>query len=135
MKTSKKYKEKMKEIAQLYDLEFDGGDEETILFKPNNINVFAHLMKKSEYNKMLKAIDKTIIENKNYTVYAGNDSSSFSYWKERGESGESNYIMVCADIKSIEGLNIPQLLKDLKTIEDKLCIYDNTDDYHYNKEF
>lgn len=122
---------KMKKLAEKTELEFDGGENETRLFWPLDINVFVNLMNRKKYQKMEKQIKNTKKIGIGYEIYAWNDCGSYEYWKERGEEYDANYIMITVHIdpNMIDKIDTKKLMSDMKEIRNELSVWDNTNDY------
>ena len=123
----------MRALADLTELQYDNDQKDTRLFYDNErINVFANLMSKNEYNKMCKALDKTI-KGEGYLVYAWNDSSSYDYWKNQGESGDSNYIQVTVDVQDLNKVDPDKMKADAIKLFKSFLKYDNLEEYYAKK--
>lgn len=124
----------MKALAELTELNFDGGNgEDRLHYDEERINVYAHLMSKKEYSKMETKIRNSTIKGKGYNVYAWNDSSSYEFWKNGGESGDSNYIQITATITDLNKVDPDKLKLDVIKMYNKLSHYDNAEEYFSNK--
>lgn len=123
MTKSKVTTEQMTNLAIAADVTFDGGDD-------NPINVFANLMTSKEYNAMGKAINSYEIKGKGYTIGCWNDSSSYTYWKKQGESGDSNYIQITAYITDTSKVDPKVLKADMIKALNDMSDFDNSKDYH-----
>jgi hypothetical protein len=115
----------MKKLAELTELQFDGGDDTRMFYDQDRINVNASIMTEAEYIKMEKTMNKINKKGKGYSVYVWNDSSGYKYWKKQGESRDYNYIQVTADITDLNVVDHEQLKKDVQNVFDKLYKYEN----------
>jgi len=130
--TMEEYDKLIQEIAQEVGATWDGNGDDRIFLDEvdERTDVYAHLMTEEEYEKMEEDIANFLIKGKGYDVYVWNDASSYDYWRERGEAGDSNYIQVTAAITDPSKIDRDKLKSDLQKAHNKFSKYDNKHEYY-----
>lgn len=85
-------------------------------------------MTSKEYTFMEKDLQKTSKRGRGFEIYAGNDGSSYKYWKRAGESGDCNYIMVTVDITDPALVNVKKLKQAVEYMQNHFQAYDNSEE-------
>lgn len=117
------HQDKMKNLADLTDLVFDGGNDENRLFDDNG-REYVNLVEMGEekYNEWEDNLNKTTVHGKGFDISAWCDMSGYDYWLN--DEGY-NYQMVTVSVYDID-----LTLKHHETIIDKLDeFYDKISNY------
>lgn len=134
IKVDSDFMNKMKELAEKTELEHDGGDDDRLFFRDNNISIFARDMGSKLYKKMEKELKTYQKVGLGYIVYAWNDCSGYSYWANECDEHSANYIQITAGISDPDKVN-PQELKDaMEEAFNHFFTYDNTSDHDFSRE-
>lgn len=126
--------DELAELAFKCELTYDGGDDNRLFYDDEQITVFANLLDSKTYAKMEKQINKAIIKRAHYEVYAWNDCGGYKYWRKRAECGDSNYIMITANIKNPSKVRPEQLKRDIQKVFNQLCHWNNVDEFYCQKQ-
>lgn len=119
--------EKMRKLAELSQLTFDGG-EDSRLFADDEFDISVFPTTKREYMRMEKKMAKFEIKREKYSVYVWNDCSGYDYWKNMKEC---NYIKITANIENpdLSFVEVHQLKLDILAAYDEFCEFHNIELY------
>ena len=118
----------MQKLASETGLEWGGSGDTRLHFDDEHIYIDASKMKKSEYNRMEKDINKKEIKGNGYTVYATNDVSGYEWWKDAAKDGDDyNYIMIVVGVEQdkIDTIDASKLKSDAEDLYGYFEHYDN----------